>query len=215
MLDQTVFGGAGNIFKNEVLFRLKKLPTTPIKKFSLKKLIELVNTMKIFAGQFYTWRKAFVLREHYQIYRHRLPASGDHGFQCPRQPRRRAGRDPVQHLRRRRPDHRADLGVADHHPSGCPRRLHAAGRQRQHAGGGEQRDSAHRAERASAIAGVNGLTITPARAARSRAWSSTVLPPTASGSAAAARRGTPSSATTSAPTPPAPPIWATRGTASR
>lgn len=78
LLDQSIFSGVGNIIKNEVLFIEKKRPTTLVKDMSPRLLQKIVKTAHKFSLQFYDWRKQFVLKKHYQIYRQRLcPLCGD------------------------------------------------------------------------------------------------------------------------------------------
>lgn len=69
LLDQSIFSGVGNIIKNEVLFLVKMQPTTLIKNISNPKLIKIVKIAQSFSLQFYEWRKQFVLKKHFQIYR--------------------------------------------------------------------------------------------------------------------------------------------------
>jgi len=69
LLDQTIFSGVGNIIKNEVLFLVKRKPTTFIKKMSNSFLQKIVKNAQQFSHQFYEWRKQFVLKKHYRIYR--------------------------------------------------------------------------------------------------------------------------------------------------
>lgn len=69
LLDQSIFSGVGNIIRNELLFLVKKRPTILVKdlsNFLLKKIIKVVQE---FSFQFYEWRKRFVLKKHYKIYR--------------------------------------------------------------------------------------------------------------------------------------------------
>ncbi len=69
LLDQTLFAGVGNIIKNEVLFLIKKAPDQLLNELSLAQQKKLIKTTRDFSHQFYEWRKRFVLRKHYQIYR--------------------------------------------------------------------------------------------------------------------------------------------------
>lgn len=69
LLDQTIFSGVGNIIKNEVLFLVKKRPTTYVKDISNSLLQKIVKTTQEFSHQFYEWRKLFILKKHYRIYR--------------------------------------------------------------------------------------------------------------------------------------------------
>jgi endonuclease-8 len=78
LLDQSIFSGVGNIIKNEVLFLVKKKPETLIKKMSLPLLRKIVKTTQEFCFQFYEWRKQFVLKKHYRIYRKKVcPVCGE------------------------------------------------------------------------------------------------------------------------------------------
>jgi endonuclease-8 len=78
LLDQTIFSGVGNIIRNEVLFLVKKRPTTLIKKMSNSLFQKIIKTTQEFSYRFYEWRKQFVLKKHYQIYRKSLcPLCGE------------------------------------------------------------------------------------------------------------------------------------------
>lgn len=72
LLDQAIFSGVGNIIKNEVLFLVKRKPTTVIKDMSNSLLQKIVKTTQEFSLQFYEWRKQFILKKHYKIYRKSL-----------------------------------------------------------------------------------------------------------------------------------------------
>jgi endonuclease-8 len=65
VLDQTLFSGAGNIFKNEVLFRIRVHPLSKVGALPARKLGELVDQVRVYAFQFLEWKKAFVLRKHW------------------------------------------------------------------------------------------------------------------------------------------------------
>lgn len=69
LLDQTIFAGVGNIIKNEVLFLVRILPTQTVASISDEKVMEIVSATQAYSYQFYEWRKAFVLKQHFQIYR--------------------------------------------------------------------------------------------------------------------------------------------------
>lgn len=69
LLDQEIFSGVGNIIKNEVLFLMRRNPTILIKNISSTELKKIIKTTRAFSEQFYKWRKKFVLKKHYQIYR--------------------------------------------------------------------------------------------------------------------------------------------------
>lgn len=71
LLDQQVFAGAGNIFKNEVLFRIRVHPLSPLGALPPAKLRELVAQTRQYAFDFLTWKKAFELKKHWQAHRQR------------------------------------------------------------------------------------------------------------------------------------------------
>lgn len=78
LLDQTIFSGVGNIIKNEVLFLVKKKPSTLVKDISNSLLHKVIKTAQEFSLQFYEWRKQFILKKHYRIYRKSLcPLCGE------------------------------------------------------------------------------------------------------------------------------------------
>jgi endonuclease-8 len=68
LLDQHIFSGSGNIFKNEVLFRVKVHPESLIGKLPAKKLNALVQDERDYAFDFLKWKKAYVLRKHWQAH---------------------------------------------------------------------------------------------------------------------------------------------------
>lgn len=68
LLDQKIFAWVWNIIKNEVLFRLSIHPESLVWKLSLKQQKMLVKEAHIYSWDFYTRKKAYVLRKHYQIY---------------------------------------------------------------------------------------------------------------------------------------------------
>lgn len=69
LLDQSIFAGVGNIIKNEVLLRAKISPLKKVKELSSSKLQRVLIITRKYVLQFYKWRKKFVLRKHYRIYR--------------------------------------------------------------------------------------------------------------------------------------------------
>lgn len=78
LLDQSIFSGVGNIIKNEVLFLVKRKPSTIIRNMSNSLLQKIIKTAQEFSLQFYEWRKQFVLKKHYRIYRKSLcPLCGE------------------------------------------------------------------------------------------------------------------------------------------
>ena len=68
ILDQNIFAGAGNIFKNEVLFRIKTHPMSRIGALPEAKRRELVKEVVRYGKDFLRWKKAFVLRKHWQAH---------------------------------------------------------------------------------------------------------------------------------------------------
>jgi len=68
LLDQHIFAGAGNIFKNEVLFRTKVHPENTVGAIPARKLGEIIKQMHVYAFQFLEWKKAFVLKKHWQAH---------------------------------------------------------------------------------------------------------------------------------------------------
>jgi endonuclease-8 len=68
LLDQEIFSGAGNIFKNEVLFRTRVNPKSRVGKIPARKRAEIVKQMHVYAFQFLEWKKAFVLKKHWEAH---------------------------------------------------------------------------------------------------------------------------------------------------
>jgi endonuclease-8 len=65
LLDQHIFAGVGNIIKNEVLFRIKVHPATPVGKLPPRKLTELIKEARNYSFDFLEWKRAFVLKKHW------------------------------------------------------------------------------------------------------------------------------------------------------
>ena len=65
ILDQNIFAGAGNIFKNEVLYRVHVHPESRIKNIPARKVAEIVTETHNYAYDFLKWKKAFVLKKHW------------------------------------------------------------------------------------------------------------------------------------------------------
>jgi endonuclease-8 len=65
LLDQDVFAGAGNIIKNEVLFRIRVHPLSLIGALPPRKLAELVDQTRAYAFEFLQWKKDGVLKAHW------------------------------------------------------------------------------------------------------------------------------------------------------
>lgn len=72
LLDQTIFSGSGNIFKNEVLFRVRIHPLSLIGKLSDAKLRELVKETRNYAFDFLKWKKEYTLKKHWLAHTKRI-----------------------------------------------------------------------------------------------------------------------------------------------
>ena len=92
LLDQQVFSGVGNIIKNEVLHRIRVHPESRIGALSARKLGELVAQAREYSFDFLRWKKAHVLRKHYQVHTRTV---------CPRDGQRLAYRKHLGLARRR------------------------------------------------------------------------------------------------------------------
>jgi len=57
LLDQDVFAGSGNIIKNEVLFRIRVHPLSPLGALPNAKLNEMVREVRNYAFEFLHWKK--------------------------------------------------------------------------------------------------------------------------------------------------------------
>jgi endonuclease VIII len=68
LLDQSIFSGAGNIIKNEVLHRIRVHPESTIGALPTRKLGELIKQAREYSFDFLEWKKAFVLKKHYQVH---------------------------------------------------------------------------------------------------------------------------------------------------
>jgi endonuclease VIII len=77
LLDQDVFAGVGNIIKNEVLFRIRVHPETEVGALPPRKLAQLVAQARQYSFDFLEWKRANVLRRHWQAHAQRTcPACG-------------------------------------------------------------------------------------------------------------------------------------------
>jgi endonuclease-8 len=75
ILDQNIFAGAGNIIKNEVLYRVYLHPEALIKNIPSRKLTELVRETQNYSFDFLKWKKAFTLKKHWLAHtKKNLPA---------------------------------------------------------------------------------------------------------------------------------------------
>ena len=74
LLDQSIFAGSGNIIKNEVLFNLGLQPETKLRTLLPKDRRAMIREVRAYSLQFYIWKKAYVLRKNWRVYRRRLCA---------------------------------------------------------------------------------------------------------------------------------------------
>jgi endonuclease-8 len=72
LLDQTVFAGVGNIIKNELLFRVRIHPLSRMGAVPARKLRELVDQARQYSFDFLEWKKAYALREHWQVHNQKM-----------------------------------------------------------------------------------------------------------------------------------------------
>jgi endonuclease VIII len=68
ILDQSIFAGAGNIIKNEVLFRIRVHPESTIGELPPRKLTELIKEVRTYSFDFLEWKKNFELKKHWQAH---------------------------------------------------------------------------------------------------------------------------------------------------
>ncbi|MEA5126303.1 DNA-formamidopyrimidine glycosylase family protein [Xanthomonas floridensis] len=68
LLNQDIFAGVGNIIKNEVLHRIRVHPESRVGALPARKLGELVTQAREYSFDFYTWKKAAVLKKHFQVH---------------------------------------------------------------------------------------------------------------------------------------------------
>jgi endonuclease-8 len=68
LLDQSIFSGSGNIIKNEVLFRTRIHPLSPVGKLPAAKRRQLVDEVVRYSFDFLAWKKEFTLRKHWQAH---------------------------------------------------------------------------------------------------------------------------------------------------
>lgn len=65
VLNQEIFAGAGNIIKNETLYRVKIHPESKIKKIPARKIGELIRETRNYSFDFLRWKKEFTLKKHW------------------------------------------------------------------------------------------------------------------------------------------------------
>lgn len=96
LLEQGTFAGVGNIIKNEVLHRIRVHPESRVGALPARKLAQLVDQAREYSFDFYRWKKAGVLKKHWQVhakstcprdgarlsYRRQLGQAGRRAFWC-------------------------------------------------------------------------------------------------------------------------------------
>jgi endonuclease-8 len=65
ILDQRIFAGAGNIIKNEVLYRIRLHPLSRIGELPVTKLKEMIGEVRLYSFDFLHWKKEFTLKKHW------------------------------------------------------------------------------------------------------------------------------------------------------
>ncbi|MEO6914586.1 MAG: endonuclease, partial [Chitinophagaceae bacterium] len=60
LMDQQIFSGVGNIIKNEVLYRVRLHPETPVGKIPPRKMTALITEVRAYGFDFLKWKKADV-----------------------------------------------------------------------------------------------------------------------------------------------------------
>ena len=68
LLDQGIFSGAGNIIKNEVLFRIRVHPLSRIGGLPARKLSGLVDDVRGYSFDFLAWKRGGVLKSKWQVH---------------------------------------------------------------------------------------------------------------------------------------------------
>ncbi|MBO9635526.1 MAG: endonuclease [Chitinophagaceae bacterium] len=68
ILDQHIFAGAGNIFKNEVLFRIRIHPASLVGHLPAAKRQQLVKGTVAYAFDFLKWKKAGALKKNWKVH---------------------------------------------------------------------------------------------------------------------------------------------------
>ncbi|HBK45067.1 MAG TPA: endonuclease [Xanthomonadaceae bacterium] len=71
LLDQDIFAGVGNIIKNEVLFRTRVHPATPVGNLPARKLGQVIAQASAYSFDFLAWKQRFELRKHWLVHTRR------------------------------------------------------------------------------------------------------------------------------------------------
>lgn len=65
LLEQDIFGGVGNIIKNEVLYRIRVHPESNVGKIPEEILKSAVKEARLYSFQFLEWKRNFELKKHW------------------------------------------------------------------------------------------------------------------------------------------------------
>lgn len=77
LLDQNIFSGLGNIIKNEMLFRTRIHPLNKVGDIPSRRLKALVDDARTYSFLFLKWRRALVLKKHWEVYtKRKCPRDG-------------------------------------------------------------------------------------------------------------------------------------------
>lgn len=76
LMNQEIFTGLGNIMKNETLYRARLHPETKLSALSSRKMKKLVQEAKVYAADFYRWKKMYQLKKHWEIMRKKTCPKG-------------------------------------------------------------------------------------------------------------------------------------------
>jgi endonuclease-8 len=68
LLDQNIFAGVGNIIKNEVLYRTRTSPFTPVRALPPRRLRAIAADARVFSFRFLELRRRFALRKNLDVY---------------------------------------------------------------------------------------------------------------------------------------------------
>lgn len=78
LMDQDIFGGVGNIIKNEVLFRIGVHPESLMGSLPAKQISDLLKESRSYSFDFLKWKRTDELKKHWQIYhKKKCPKCGE------------------------------------------------------------------------------------------------------------------------------------------
>lgn len=69
LLNQEIFAGVGNIIKNEILWRFRIHPESLVSALPEQKQKEVVRDARDYSFLFYGWKKEYVLKKNWKIYK--------------------------------------------------------------------------------------------------------------------------------------------------